>query len=405
MSSAFQPCTVITRNHLAHAHVLADSLARHHPRMRLFAVLADDRHGLASSTSENLELLDATEIGVDAAELRRMAAMYEPAGLVSSLRGWALEAMLDRRTGAALHLDADMLVLAPLDEAAEAAGAANVVLTPHDSRPGSAVRELAYLTGGVFNGGFVAVGQAARPFLTWLRTRVARNSIRDPEHGYVFGQRWLELVPALFEHRILREPGWNVMGWNLAGRELRRAPAGYEIDGRPLRVFHFCGRFDPHRPERLGTLPGLPWDEHAIHPLVRELCDEYARLLLAAGYDEAAALPYGWSALDDGTPVDDVMRAAYRHALIESEQRESEPPPGPFDADGGARFLEWLAAAADDSDPRLSRYLVALHDTRTDLRHVFPQVPGRDTARYLEWVREERLNELLIPPAFRLTTA
>ena len=33
-------------------------------------------------------------------------------------------------------------------------------------------------------------------------------------------QRWVDFVPSLFDHLILKDPGCNVAYWNLHGREL-----------------------------------------------------------------------------------------------------------------------------------------------------------------------------------------
>jgi hypothetical protein len=97
----------------------------------------------------------------------------------------------------------------------------------------------------VYNAGVLAVGDSATASLDWWAKRVARDCLLEPERGYYMDQRWLDLVPAYFDHHILRDPAYNVALWNVVQRDLGDTPQGYTVRDGPLRYFHFSG-YDPN---------------------------------------------------------------------------------------------------------------------------------------------------------------
>jgi hypothetical protein len=138
-------------------------------------------------------------------------------------------------------------------------------------------------------------------------------------------------VPALFDHHVLRDPGCNVMGWNLRGRKLARAGDGYLVDGSPLRLFHFCCGFDPRRPERLTTRDDLPWSDLAVDDVLAALCRDYAARLLSAGYDRELENEHGYARMSDGSALTPLVRRHYREALIDAEQNGTPEPANPLE--------------------------------------------------------------------------
>jgi hypothetical protein len=363
--------TVVASNYLPHLRVLERSLHRWHPEARLVAVVVD---GGTADALDHIELLTPADIGVDAAELHRRALLYDTQGVVSSLRWWLLSHLLDEAP--VLLLDADMLVLARLDDLWELAAGAGVLLSPHaltplPGRPGHWPEE-ELLRSGTFSGGFVGVGPAAGPFLDWMIERTARDCVRAPERGLLYGQTWLDLVPALFGHRILRDPGVNTQVHVLVGRDLAGDPP--RLGETPVRLFHFAG-FDPARPDRLCARHYAGAELEPL-PGLERLCREYAEALADAGWPPPGNAP--WATLADGTPVDDVMRAVFRTALLEGEQ-----PPDPFEAGDPESFAAWLRAPAPGEV--VSRYLLELHRLRPDLRAAFPNVSVSDAGAYLRW--------------------
>ena len=88
-------------------------------------------------------------------------------------------------------------------------------------------RELNILQSGVYNGGFVGVSEhePARRFLRWWADRLQTHCRHHVPEGMHYDQRWLDLVPTLFEDvHIVGDEGCNVAHWNLPERGPTLAP-------------------------------------------------------------------------------------------------------------------------------------------------------------------------------------
>jgi hypothetical protein len=381
--------TVITRSYLPHARVLADSLAEHEPRARLLVVVVDDLDASAAPETR-FDTITPLELGLEARELHRRALLFDAQGLISSLRPLAVAHVLDRGAEAVLLIDADMLVLDPIRDLWRLARRDGVLLSPHvlralEGEPGR-WREEVYLRAGTFNGGLLGIGTRARSFVDWISARVARDCVRDPGRRLLYSQTWLDLVPALFPHRVLSDPGVNVTAHRLFGADLGGSPTRPTVDGAPLRLFHFAG-FVPDAPDVLCRYMDGPDGRLDGRPMLSELCRAYGERLSSAGWPDGAS--YAWSRLPGGLPVDDVMRGVYRGALAAAERRLCPEPPDPFDSTDPERFVAWLQQPPEE----LSRYLLGLREQRSDLRQAFPAVPGAHTSRFLAWVKAQELPE------------
>ncbi len=109
----------------------------------------------------------------------------------------------------------------------------------------------------MYNLGFIAVGESARPFLDWWWQRTRREALVDVPKMMFTDQRWVDFVPSFFDHHILKDPGYNVAYWNLHGREVRAEGDRYLVNGEPLKFFHFSG-FDSRRSWLLSKHQGRP---------------------------------------------------------------------------------------------------------------------------------------------------
>jgi hypothetical protein len=375
-------CSVIAQNFLPHARVLAESLAEHHPDCA-FDVLVVDAPEQPGEDGEFFRRVSLDALGLPRAELNRRLTMYDTTALASSLRGALLAACLARTGDAVLYLDADMLALGPLTDIGPLALRHGIVLTPHSTVPlrfipGGFGPEQAFLQAGVFNGGFLALSPAAADFLTWRDERVARDCVVATDRYIVLGQAWLSLVPALFDHHVLRDRGVNLMGHGMGEDDLAWRGDKPWIAETPVRLFHFGGDFDPHEGGMVHTASQPWWPRESERPGLARLSAIYKKRLLAAGFDRRTAS--GEQGLNPS------MRMAYRKALIDAEESKSREPPNPF-SDGKAAFAQWLASPAWTGS-LVSHYAAAIHATRADLRAAFPRVPGADEKAFLNWVAE-----------------
>jgi hypothetical protein len=117
----------------------------------------------------------------------------------------------------------------------------------------------------------------------------------------------------------------------------------------------------------------------------------YRRELLAAGWEAARELPYGYATFADGLPVPGAVRAIHRALPAADAERFGDP----F-ATGPGTFRDWLTEPVGDERPAPSRLLLALRDARSDLREAFPEPLGADRAAFVAWGRASRC-ELGLP--------
>jgi hypothetical protein len=360
-------CTIVARNFTPFARVLVESFRAHHPGLP-FAVLVVDAGGGSPAPSEPFEVVTPGDLGLDQGELHELAAMYGPRELSTALKPRLLALLLERHD-AAVYLDPDMRVYAPLAGIRELATSRAIVLTPHVLRPvprdGRSPTDVELALTGIYNLGFLAVGRAAAPFLDWWWERLRRDCIFQRRNGLFVDQKWVDWVPALFDHVVVKQPELNVAHWNVHEREVALGEDGYTVDGRPLRLFHFSG-YRPDRPDVLTTYTyrqPLRISTLDRFPALRDLCDAYGAALRANGYDRYRGVPYGYARAADGTQIDDLTRTHYRSALIRSDGG-GEAPPDPFDPDAVDRFAEWRRALRVSALGRLRGRLAGLRSAR-----------------------------------------
>jgi len=286
-------CTIVARNYLAQAQVLVDSFRVHHPDGEFVVLLLDDP-GTGRPDVAGAEVMLIDEIGIPAETRVQMTLTYSVIELATAVKPWLLRTLLDRFGDHATYFDPDILIERAIHELPQLAREHSIVLTPHVLEPmprdGRKPTEQGILIAGVYNLGFVSVGdtEEARRMLDWWSERLETECIVDPEHGFFVDQRWMDFVPSLFDYHLVRDPSWNVAYWNLPSRELTRdAEGGVLVNGHPLTFIHFSG-YSPRKPHLLSKHQADdPRVRLSERPILRELCDEYGRRLLAAGFDGA----------------------------------------------------------------------------------------------------------------------
>lgn len=397
-------CTIIAQNYLAQARVLAQSVTRHHHDLRL-QVLVIDAEDPSEFSAEPFDVIVPHELKLDAVEFRKMATIYEVTELATALKPWLLSLLLDGGATAVVYLDPDIEIFSELYDVVSLAAKHGIVLIPHSLKPipddGYRPTPGDVSQSGVYNLGFIAVGQDSRPFLDWWSSRLRRDCVVAPEEGLFVDQRLMDFVPGYFPHHVHRDPSCNVAYWNLHERAVLWTGTRYEVSGAPLRFFHFSG-YDPRKPEQLSKhqapKPRTPLREHGD---LHRLCSSYGERLLEAGFLAAIERPYGLGTAAAGVPLDRRVRRLYRSSLIEFERDSSAPlPPDPFSPADRAAFIDWLQQDIGPHARNVSRYLYALYTERVDLQAAFPDLRGPDAERYLNWVVIDGRAEPPIPAVF-----
>jgi GT2 family glycosyltransferase/glycosyltransferase involved in cell wall biosynthesis len=403
LTNATRVFTIVARNYLAFARVLAASLARHNPATRLHVVVLDDPDRTISP-EPSFEIIHADELPFDPpSDLYTMAAIYDVTELATAVKPWVFAHLFGSGALVAIYLDPDIEVfdsLGPLEPWTLEHG---MLLTPHvtEPLPQDARRpdESDLLLAGIYNLGFLALSaEAAKTFLPWWRERLRRNCLNDPSRGLFVDQRWIDFAPAFFEPGILKDPGYNVAYWNLPHRVLTRDGNRILVNGRPLRFFHYSG-FSPRAPHLLtkhqhGTLR-IRLSER---PLLAELCEHYAAALEEAGLAGCRALPYGFAATAGGLPLDARTRNVLRRTYLDDEAGgHATSFPNPFSPAGAADVVQRLLRPSPHA-PGVSAYLGEIWSERADLRIAFPRIESVDAKRFLDWVRTQGTREHDIPP-------
>lgn len=341
--------TIISRAYVPHARVLARSFLRHHPDGEFWALLVDDLHLEIETANEPFRVLRLADLPIDRPEAHRMAMLFGTR-IIAAIKPWVFEHLLRRGAEAVIYIDSDFVIYDDLSHVAAAAAEHGVVVVPHVATPlphdDHLPDETLVLGVGTFNAGFFAVGRDATAFVDFLKERLRRECHTDVKGMRVNEQRWLDFVPALFEHVVIRDSGIDVAPWNIHERRLSRTDEGVLAGGSPLRAFHFSG-FDPRVPTVLSARdywesPRVPM---ASEPVLIELCDNYRRDLFDADFDGAHETPFAFDFLPDGRPIYSSLRAIYATALAREEAHGRPGPPDPFDPGATDAFDAWLARA------------------------------------------------------------
>jgi hypothetical protein len=390
--------TIFAKKHVALARVLADSFRRQHPDIPFFGLLADEPDGYAF-TDEPFRLLSVDDLGF--ADLCRLRFLYSQQELTYALTPYLLHHLLRRGFSAVAFFKQESLVLDDLTPILSWMRRKSIVLTPHLLQPlpdpDRAKREITILQAGVYNVGFIGVGNTptAHAFLDWWQDRLrdhCRLAIADGMH---YEQRWLDLVPAFFEDfHVLRDPGFNVGHWNLPERAVRIKGDVCTVDGVPCRFVRFSG-FDPDQPNAVTRYSSrLNLDNVGSGAA---LFRHYLALLIAAGYHETKSLPYAYDYFDNGVAIPNIVRQIYRELGPEAERVGD-----PRNTSTPDNFFEWLnqpdgewSATLDDpvAAARMTRLWRMIYDRRPDVREEFPDPAGANRDTFLAWIGYDGLAE------------
>ena len=252
------------------------------------------------------------------------------------------------------------------------ARAHGIVLTPHTTTPlprdELLPSEEMLLKAGIYNLGFIAVGRRACPFLDCGAERLRRDCLVAVEDGVFVDQRWVDFVPALFEHVIARDTT-STSRTGTSYRELARERRGWEVDGRPLRFFNYSGLSLDRMNLLSAHMGSTPRILLADQPELRVLCDAYAdslrNMVLATSPTRATASTASRKRLR----IDPRVRRDVRQALFVGRARPSRhrrarsTPP--------RRAVPRLARRPDRRGG-IPRYLSRSTAAQGDVRHRFP---------------------------------
>ena len=385
--------TIVSNNYWAFARTLMQSLAVAQPDWERHVLLVDrslqpplpDDGIFTTTTVEELALPDS----------KSFLFRYTVLELNTAVKPWMFGHLRQQGYQRIIYLDPDILVLRPLVEIERLLQeGATAVVTPHltaplmdDRRP----TELDIMRSGTYNLGFLALGNTPQSdqLIAWWQQKLLYDCVVDLPRGLFTDQKWIDLAPGMFDGvSILRDPGYNVAYWNLAHRPVTRDGEEWLSGGRPLCFFHFSG-FNPEQPG--------PFSKHQdrfdLKSLgeCKELAVHYANLLLGNGYGTFKNHSYAFGCFEDGTPIPDAIRVAYR----EYPKLQRQAGDNPFAAIG------FFAEVPRSGLPPLLQGLLRI---RKDISGGYvPEMAGEaDRQALMAWFLHDRCTQHGIPERFIL---
>jgi hypothetical protein len=389
--------TIVAKNYLAQARVLMASVEEHHPSSPRLVVLADEAEGCFDPRQERFQVIRSSHLNLPAS--RWFHFRYDTLELATGVKPFALRKALELLcVESVIYLDADVRLFAPLDPVLAALDEASIVLTPHllgrADRGGLAV-ERQLLRTGAYNLGFIAIrGNAvSESFLSWWCDRLAEHCLVDPAAGLFVDQKWIDLVPGMFDGvRILRQPGLNVGWWNLPERFVSVENGSYRAAGQPLYFFHFSG-FDPQQPETLSK--HVKGDRAAGLGQAKALLADYAQLLLSSGYAESKTWQPAFERFQDGLSIPAAARK-----VLELQPALRQVIEDPFSAAGRAKIFEFWnqPVGAPGASGLLTRLAHRIYESEPQIRAAMPDVFGAHREAYVEWFVSDGAVRHGLPP-------
>jgi hypothetical protein len=379
-----QACTIIAKNYVAQARVLARSFLEHHPDGRFWVLIIDEHVGFIEPGDERFEVLTPAAIGCE--QFEEMAFRYSVLELSTAVKPWLLRHLMAITGGPITYLDPDIKVYGSLTELEELAASHGLVLIPHNEEPipddGQRPSQVDIMLTGVYNLGHLSLAPTAevRRLVDWWADRLLEDCRIDLAHGFFVDQRWFDLAPGLLSDlAIVRAPQYNVAYWNLHSRRLEHDGARYSVNRRPLAFFHFSG-FDPLKPAELSIFQ----DRVSLSddPVLDRICREYTEDTLGEGLVAARTWPYTFGMLGNDVPLDDTLRRLFRVA-----EERGDVDGSPFDRHAAETFVDWVTAQQPDAPRGVTRLLANVYGTRPDLQATFPDLSGPDFERFLAWAK------------------
>jgi hypothetical protein len=216
-------CTIIAMNYLPQAMALLKSTRRVYPDIE-FYVLIIDGDDKAIPFLPSAKILLPSDLNIHASWLVEMNSYYDAVELATSLKPFLLDTLLEVGVETVTFLDPDILLFSELTDGIEAAIDYGIALTPHRLTPSNILdqgfNEISFLQYGVFNLGYITVGQKSKAMLNWWGERLRWYCTKFPSDAVFTDQKWMNFVPALFNFKVVKNLGYNLASWNIDERPL-----------------------------------------------------------------------------------------------------------------------------------------------------------------------------------------
>lgn len=236
-------CTIIAMNYLPQAMALLESTRKVYPEEEFYVLIID---GTLKNVSylPTAQILLAEDLDIPSHWLSQMRTYYDAMELATSLKPFLLSTLLIDEIETVTYLDPDILLFGELKEGIDIARQFGIALTPHRLSPSNILEtsfsELEFLKYGIFNLGYISVGQSSKDMLSWWGSRLRWYCTKFPNDPSFTDQKWINFVPALFSFGIVKSKGYNLASWNLDERQLTLIDGRYFAGSDSLSFIHFA---------------------------------------------------------------------------------------------------------------------------------------------------------------------
>jgi hypothetical protein len=385
-------CTILARNYLPRALLLADSLREHGSEHPLVVFLIDAQPDTELPPIDGVRWMRPADLDLPERALLDLAASYDLVEFATALKPLVLQALL-REFEQVAYLDPDTYVMAPMAELGPALDeGAGIVLTPHFLEANAGEHRFSeghLLNVGVYNLGFCAVDRRSDAFLRWWWGHLQSECLHGPLDGLFTDQKWVDVGAVLFDATALRHHGYNVSVANLHERPIVADDDGYRIasTGDRLRLMHFHA-FDPQQPDAMygrGGTSSLAGTQPEGTAATSEIAHAYAAALIEKQRLLGPQPPYIYAKDTTGRTISRHMRHAYRATVV----AEPGSLPSPFLAAEAAGYARWRRRARPLAGRLVFSDLAkgvrcALPDEYDAIKRRFPGAARALRARYVE---------------------
>ncbi len=292
-------------NYIPKVRMLFQSIRKYHPEWTIHLALADEKRPEIDLSNEPFdEIVSVSEL--DIPDWKGWAYCHTIVELATAIKPFMLARLLQLPgCKKVIYLDPDTVVFSRLDDMLAALDTANVVLTPHQTKPETSLsavmdNEICSLKHGVYNLGFCAVAatDVGLSFAKWWGERLFTTSVvRISQTDCLPISAGSILVPAFFSDvAIMRSSRHNVATWNLTTRGLPLMQGNYFVDGEPLGFYHFTG-FDSGAHRIMATKNA--GENSDVHKLINWYDDQTKNL----AQDPLAKVSWAYGLHSDGSPI------------------------------------------------------------------------------------------------------
>ena len=374
-------CTIIAKNYISAARVLAKSFHEHNPDSPFFVLLIDRVDGYFDPQNEDFLLLEAD--GLPIPNAGDMFFKYSLLEVSTAVKPYFLEHLFrEHELKKLVYLDPDILVTGSFSELSKLLNAHSIVLTPHLTAPyhdNLHPGELQILQDGTFNLGFIALrdSELTGRMLSWWQQKLQDHCYVAPDRSTFVDQKWMNLVPGLFgDTFVLRHPGYNIAYWNFHDRRVEVSGEKISVNGEPAYFFHFSGIDHDDLKKVSKHQNRFTIDEVGD---IKVLFEKYTKLVLKAGWKDTKAWPFSYDYFENRVLIPAACRGLYR-ASEEARTRFSNP--------FGGEFFNWLNEDVNgEQNPRskITRLWYYIYKLRTDVQLAYPDILGQDRELFAEW--------------------